>query len=68
MYEVATLLEERKTIGQSDVEEAKVNVEKRRYGIHPIEVAITTPESQTKVSVVESFRGEIKLEDGLLKF
>lgn len=64
--EVASLLEERKTIGQGDVDQARRNVEKRRDGIHPVEVQISSPEGQTKVVTTLSFRGEIKIQDNLL--
>ena len=68
MHEVATLLEEKKTIGQRDVDQARENVKKRRQGIHPIEVETTSPQGKTTTTIVESFRGEIKIENGLLKF
>lgn len=66
MQEVATLLEERKTIGQKDVEEAVRSVDNRRKGIHPVEVQITSPEGKTQVIADLSFRGEIKIQDKLL--
>src|SRR3989344_3284954 len=63
MYEVATLLQERSTIGQSDVEEARQNVKNRNKGIFPIEVEIITPDGQTRTYTTESFKGEIKISD-----
>src|SRR3989344_4934781 len=48
MYEVATLLQERSTIGQADVEEARENVKKRNKGIFPIEVEIITLDGQRR--------------------
>src|SRR3990167_6283790 len=43
LYEVATLLQERRTIGQSDVEEARQNVEDRAQGIFPVQIYILPP-------------------------
>ena len=63
MYEVATLLQERGTIGQADVEEARENVKKRNKGIFLIEVEVMTPDGQTRTHTTESFKGEIKISD-----
>lgn len=68
MHEVATILEERRTIGQRDVEKARENVRRKREGRHPIEVEIISPTGQRKSFKMESSRGEVKIEDGLLKF
>lgn len=66
IYEVATLLEERGTIGQSDVKEAKQNVCDRRQGIFPVEIRISTPEGKTARFTAKTFRHEVKIAD-LLK-
>ena len=63
MYEVATLLQERSTIGQSDVEEARRNVKKRNQGIFPIEVEIVTPDGRRRSITTKSFRNEIKISE-----
>ena len=63
MHEVATLLEERKTIGQTDVEEARHNVKKERNGIFKVEVQISSPEGKTNTFMTESVRGEISIKD-----
>src|SRR3990167_3000185 len=44
LHEVATLLQERSTIGQSDVEEARQNVEDRAQGIFPVQIYILRSE------------------------
>ena len=63
MYEVATLLQERRTIGQSDVDEARQNVKDRNQGIFPIEVEIITPDGQRRSITARSFRNEINISD-----
>lgn len=64
--EVATLLEERRTIGQSDVKEARKNVSNRRKGIFPAEIAIIAPDGKTTSYITETFQHEVKISD-LLK-
>ncbi len=64
--EVAILLEERKTIGQRDVEEARHNVRKRRNGNDVVEVKISSPEGKTHTYTTESVRGEISIQNYLL--
>ena len=63
MYEVATLLQERRTIGQSDVEEARQNVKDRNKGIFPVEVEIITPDARRRSIIAKSFHGEISIAD-----
>lgn len=63
LHEVATLLQERSTIGQSDVEEARQNVSDRNQGIFPIEVEIITNDGQRRRITTRSFRNEIKIAD-----
>ena len=63
MYEVATLLQERSTIGQADVEEARENVKKRNQGIFPVEVEIIAPDGRRQSITAKSFRGEISIAD-----
>lgn len=67
MHEVATLLQERGTIGQSDVNEAWKNVDNRRHGIHIVEVQINKPGEKTQTHRLQSFRNEIKIADLLPK-
>ena len=63
LYEVATLLQERSSIGQSDVEEARQNVKDRNQGIFPIRVEILTPDGQRRRVTAKSFRNEINISD-----
>lgn len=63
MYEVASIIQERSTIGHADVEEARENVKKRNQGIFSIEVEILTPDGQIRTHTTESFKGEIKISD-----
>ena len=63
MYEVATLLQERRTIGQSDVDEARQNVKDRNQGIFPIVVEIIIPDGRTRSITAKSFHGEISIAD-----
>jgi len=67
MYEVATLLQERGTIGQADVEEARENVKNKNQGIFSIEVEIKPPQGKVITYMTESFKGEINISD-LLDF
>lgn len=66
LTEVATLLEERKTIGQGDVNEAHNNLERESQGKHPVEVVITFPNSHRETQITESFLGEVRIGDLLL--
>lgn len=68
VYETAALLEDRKTIGQKDLEEARENAHNKENGIFPVEIKIILPNGQTQVINRKSFRGEVLLENGLLKF
>lgn len=63
MKEVATLLEERRTIGQRDVEEARENVKNRAQGIFPIQIEIITADGNKKQIETKSYKGEIKISD-----
>lgn len=63
IFEVATLLEERKTIGQSDVDEARQNIIERRQGIFAVEVEIGEPGKKIRSFPTKSFRGEVKISD-----
>lgn len=68
MEEVATLLEEKGTIGQSDVDQAMSDVHKRKLGIHPVEIEITKPDGKLDWVVGETFRNEFELPENLLRF
>lgn len=68
MEEVATLLEEKGTIGQSDVDKAMSDVHKRKLGIHPVEIEITKPDGKSDWVVGETFRNEFELPENLLRF
>jgi hypothetical protein len=63
MFEVATLLEERKTIGQSDVNEAFQNVSDKRQGTFDVEVEISVPGEKIITFPTKSFRGEVRIAD-----
>lgn len=63
LLEVATLLEERKTISQRDVEEARKNIIKRRQGIFEVEIEIRMPGEKMQSLSGETFHGEIKISD-----
>ncbi|OGD89847.1 hypothetical protein A3D07_02890 [Candidatus Curtissbacteria bacterium RIFCSPHIGHO2_02_FULL_42_15] len=63
MYEVATILQERGTIGQSDVEEARQNVKNRSEGIFPVQVNVLPPEGKVVTYMDESFHGEVIVAD-----
>src|SRR3990170_4629605 len=63
IYEVATLLQERSTIGQTDVEEARENVKKRNQGIYPIKMEVMTPDGKIRTLSGESFQNEVKISD-----
>lgn len=66
MYEVAAILQKKKTIVQGDVEDARTNVINNRFGIHPVEVTITLPNGEINTSKTQSFRGEVRIQDLLL--
>ena len=59
MHEVASLLEERKTIGQPDVDEARRNVRNRREGIFPVEVSIQSAHGELQIHKTESYHGKV---------
>ena len=59
--EVATLLQERGTIGQPDVREARQTVRKRSMGIFPAEVTIKNPDGETQIYSTETFYGEVDI-------
>lgn len=63
MYEVASLLEEKGTIGQSDVVKARQNVSNRRDGIFPVEIKIIAPDGKTSRITTKSFRHEVRIAD-----
>ena len=63
LQEVATMLQERGTIGQTDVKQARQNVSDRNQGIFPIEVEIITPDGQRRSITTKSFRNEINIAD-----
>jgi hypothetical protein len=63
MFEVASILEERKTIGQKEVEEARENVRRKRRGIHVVEVQIFSPQGNVRSFNAESFKGEVSIID-----
>ena len=63
MYEVASILQKRKTITQVDVEEARQNVRDRRQGIFPVEIKIITPDGKISRLTANSFRYEVKMSD-----
>lgn len=63
MWEVATILQEQKTIGQPEVRQAWQNVYERRQGIFPIKVEIITPDGKVKALNTKSFRNEVKMSD-----
>ncbi len=67
VVEIATLLEERKTIHQRDVNEARKKVKNRRYGIFPVKVKITSPRGETKRFTTESSNHQIQIENKLLE-
>ncbi len=67
MHEVATLLEERKTIYQSDVEEARENVRRRQNGIFPVEVEITSLKGKTISYTTESINSEVQIKDDVIE-
>lgn len=66
MYEVAAILQKKKTIVQGDVEDARTNVINNRFGIHPVEVTITMPNGQANTRETQSFHGEVRIHDLLL--
>jgi hypothetical protein len=68
MNEVAIILEERKTISQSDVEEARENVKRRRSGIFPVEVEISSLRGKTICFSVESINSQVQIKDDLIEF
>lgn len=59
--EIATLLEERRTIGQSDVLEARENVRRRRGGIYPVEITVTPFKGRSRRFVRESHYDQVDL-------
>lgn len=63
LEEVATLLQERKTIGQDDVEQARENVRKRRKGIHPVVITIVRPNGQRKAYTTESEQEKVWIDE-----
>ena len=67
MHEVATLLEERKTIYQSDVEEARENVRRKRKGIFAVEVEITSAQGKLISFTTETINSEIQIKDDLVE-
>lgn len=63
MLEVATLLEERRTIGQADVKEARENVKDKNLGIFPIKVEIITRGGERRCVTTQTFHGEVRIAD-----
>lgn len=57
--EVATILQERGTIDQSHVYQARENVRKRRDGVHPVEVYIKSTHGELRVYQAESHRDKV---------
>ncbi len=59
--EIAVILQERLTIGQKDVDEARYNVRKRRRGIFPVQVQVDTPDGKTESYTTETVDGNVLL-------
>lgn len=64
--EVATLLQERKTIGQRDMEEARQNIKDRTNGIFEAEVEIIKPGENIITFPTRTLGGEIKIPNSTL--
>lgn len=62
VLEIATILEERKTIGQRDVDEGLDNVRKRREGIFTVEVSVTRPEGGTLTYITRTVNNSVEIE------
>lgn len=61
--EVATLIEERRVITQTDVNEARRNVRERRQGIFPVELKVVRPCGETYSYATRSFHSKVFIED-----
>jgi len=59
--EVATMLQERGTIHQTDVNEARNNVKNRQEGIFPVEVTSVSSSGEVYSYETTSFHGEVVL-------
>lgn len=64
--EVATLLQERKTIGQRDMKEARQNIKDRTNGIFEAEVEILKPGENVITFPTRTLGGEIKIPNSTL--